>query len=222
VRLTTTSDFHAAAAVTPWIALGVMFQGIYLVGSIGLVITKRTMLYPVATGTAAVVSLVGYALLIPRFGLLGAAWANALAYGTLAVVTVGISLRLYPISYEWSRLARIAVAAVGGYLAADWLTAASMPAWAGLVMRGSITVTVYVLGLFATGFFHAGELRMLQEIRARVLRPRAARLPDPEPASIEMAGEILSPATEPDVERVELEELGAESGLTADSRAQGR
>ena len=77
VRLTTTTDFHAAAAVTPWIALGVMFQGIYLVGSIGLVITKRTTLYPIATGTAAVVSLVGYALLIPRFGLLGAAWANA-------------------------------------------------------------------------------------------------------------------------------------------------
>ena len=85
VRLTTTTDFHAAAAVTPWIALGVMFQGNYLVGSTGLVITKRTMLYPVATGTAAAVSLVGYALLIPRFGLLGAAWANALAYGTLAV-----------------------------------------------------------------------------------------------------------------------------------------
>jgi O-antigen/teichoic acid export membrane protein len=222
VRLTTTTDFHAAAAVTPWIALGVMFQGIYLVGSIGLVITKRTMLYPVATGTAAVVSLVGYALLIPRFGLLGAAWANALAYGTLAVVTVGISLRLYPISYEWSRLLRIAVAAVGGYLAAGWLTAASMPAWAGLVMRGGITVTVYVVGLFVTGFFHAGELRMLQEIRARVLPPRATRLPDPEPASIEMAGEILSPTTEPDVDRVELEEIGAESGLTPDSRAQGR
>ena len=38
-------------AVTPWIALGVMFQGLYLVGSIGLVITKRTTRYPIATGT---------------------------------------------------------------------------------------------------------------------------------------------------------------------------
>jgi O-antigen/teichoic acid export membrane protein len=222
VRLTTTTDFHAAAAVTPWIALGVMFQGIYLVGSIGLVITKRTTLYPLATGTAAVVSLIGYALLIPRFGLLGAAWANAVAYATLAMVTVAISLRLYPIPYEWSRLVRIAAAALAGYLAAGWLTSSSMPAWAGLLLRGSICVMVYVLGLFVTGFFHPGELRMLQEIRARVLRPRTARLPDPEPASIEMAGEILSPTTEPDVDRVELEEIGAEAALRPDSRAQDR
>src|SRR4029453_17024044 len=36
IRLATTARFHAAAPVTPWIALGVLFQGVYLVGSIGL------------------------------------------------------------------------------------------------------------------------------------------------------------------------------------------
>jgi len=114
VRLFTTAEFHTAAAVTPWIALGVMFQGIYLVGSIGLVITKRTKLYPLATGTAAAVSLLANALLIPRFGMLGAAWANTLSYATLATVTVAFSWYVYPIRYEWSRLLRIAVAGGGG------------------------------------------------------------------------------------------------------------
>ena len=66
VRLFTTPQFHPAAQVTPWIALGVMFQGLYLVGSIGLVITKRTTLYPISTGLAAVASLVANALLIPQ------------------------------------------------------------------------------------------------------------------------------------------------------------
>ena len=82
--------------MTPWIALGAMFQGVYLVGSIGIIITKRTAIYPVATGIAAAVSLAANAFLIPRYGILGAAWANATAYGTLALVTVGFSLRLLP------------------------------------------------------------------------------------------------------------------------------
>ena len=30
-------------------------------------------------------------VLIPRFGYMGAAWANAVAYGTLCAVTVGAS-----------------------------------------------------------------------------------------------------------------------------------
>src|SRR6185369_5152467 len=46
VALFTTKAFHEGARVTPWIALAVMFQGLYIVGSIGLVITKRTTRYP--------------------------------------------------------------------------------------------------------------------------------------------------------------------------------
>jgi hypothetical protein len=53
VRLFTKPPFHGAAVVTPWIALGVLFQGLYLVGSIGLVINKRMGLYPFSTGLAA-------------------------------------------------------------------------------------------------------------------------------------------------------------------------
>ncbi len=79
IALTTTAAFHQAAAVTPWIALGVMCQGVYLVGSIGLIITRRTTRYPLATGIAAATSLAANTLLIPRFGLMGAAWANTIA-----------------------------------------------------------------------------------------------------------------------------------------------
>jgi O-antigen/teichoic acid export membrane protein len=223
VRLTTTRDFHEAAAVTPWIALGVMFQGVYLVGSIGLVITKRTMLYPIATGTAAAVSLVGYALLIPRYGLVGAAWANALAYGTLAAVTVAISLRLYPIRYEWSRLARIAAAGIVGYMAAQSTVPSSVAPLAGLVMRGIVTTATYVGILFLTGFFHAGEIRMLKEIRSRTLQPGKARLPDPDQSQVEMAGEIVSAPPEPNLDDIELDPIDrARQGVKGDSRAQRR
>ena len=63
-----------------------MLQGIYQLTSIGLAITKRTRYYPVATGIAAVASVTANVLLIPHFGVLGAAWANMISYGVLAAV----------------------------------------------------------------------------------------------------------------------------------------
>jgi O-antigen/teichoic acid export membrane protein len=199
VRFFTSEQFHQAAVVTPWIALGVMFQGVYLVGSIGLIITKRTTVYPLATGFAAVASLTANVLLIPRYGLLGAAWANTIAYGTLAVVTVGASWHLYPIRYEWSRLLRIATAAGSGYLAASWAVPMSASPLAGLFLRAVATVSGYLFVLYLTGFFHAGELRVLRDLRRRAWQRKTIRTPDLDPSQVEMAGEIVAtaPGAEP-------------------------
>jgi O-antigen/teichoic acid export membrane protein len=196
VRLFTTEDFHAAAAVTPWIALGVMFQGIYLVGSIGLVITKRTKLYPVATGLAAGVSVLANALLIPRFGIMGAAWANVLSYAVLALVTCGFSWYVFPIRYEWGRLARIAVAGTASYGAAVHIASPAVGPVAWILLAGTSTVAVYGLVLAIAGFFHAGELRVLRDIRARVVPRKAVPGPASDPTQVEMAGEIVATAPE--------------------------
>ena len=115
VRLMTAAEFHPAGAVTPWIALGVMCQGVYLVGSIGLIITRKTSRYPLSTGIAAATNLAANAFLIPRYGLLGAAWANAASYTTLAVFTVWLSWREYPYRTsggDWRRWQRRASAPI--------------------------------------------------------------------------------------------------------------
>ena len=208
VALFTTASFHSAATVTPWIALGVMFQGLYLVGSIGLVITKRTTRYPISTGLAAVASLVANILLIPKFGMLGAAWANVIAYFTLAAVTSAFSWQVYPIPYEWSRLARIAVAGVLSYLVAEWTSPASLPPIVSLVLRAPVIVATYFAALYVMRFFHSRELRMLIELRQRVLAraPSASRAP--ERTEVEMAGDIV--------------DAGPEVDLTEGRRAEGR
>jgi O-antigen/teichoic acid export membrane protein len=194
VRLTTTVQFHEAARVTPWIALGVMFQGFYLVGSIGLVITKRTKRYPVATGIAAATSLIANAALIPRFGMLGAAWANAIAYATLAAVTVALSLRVYPIHYEWSRLLRIAVAGFAAYSIAIWGVPRALSPFAAMILHGVVVAAAYALLLYLTGFLHQGELEELRDIQRRALRRKPVSAPAPELSQVEMAGEVLATA----------------------------
>jgi O-antigen/teichoic acid export membrane protein len=178
VRLATARQFHGAAAVIPWIALGAMCQGLYIVGSIGIVITKQTKLYPLATGCAAAVSLLANALLVPRFGFLGAAWANTIAYGTLAAVTVTFSLRSYPIPYEWVRLLKLAAAGVTAYGLGALAVPATVSPLAGVLARGALATFAFAATLVLTGFFHAGEFRAFNDIRRRVLRRR--RGPEPE------------------------------------------
>jgi O-antigen/teichoic acid export membrane protein len=185
--------------VTPWIALGVGFQGLYLVGSIGLVISKRTKRYPVATGTAALVSLAANFALIPRFGILGAAWANAVSYATLAAVTVGFSWQVYPIPYEWARLLRITVAGGLSYLVGARFVPTVANPFVEIVLTGAAVVATYAAVLWSTGFFHAGELKMLQDLRARTLSRRSVRRPE-DPTQVEMAGEIVATAPEPPVD----------------------
>lgn len=188
-------------------AVGVFFQGVYLLTSIGLNITKQTRYYPVATITGACVNVGLNFLLIPRLGIVGAGWANAAAYGVQAWLGYTLSQRFYPIAYEWGRIVRVCGAAAAAYLTAMALpsiqlpvnqrsTLASVP---DIFARGTAVVVVFAALLTISGFFHASELDALRALRRKGQRPRRqVRSAD----STEMAGDVaatdLEPPDEPD------------------------
>jgi O-antigen/teichoic acid export membrane protein len=179
--------YAPAAPVITWTAVGVLLQGVYLLTSIGLNITRKTHYYPVSTGVAAAASIALNIALIPRFGIVGAAWANAAAYGMQAGMAYRFSQRFYPIAYEWGRLVRVASAALLGYVAARQLP--EMSPLAGVLARGTtvVVVTGGVLGL--TGFFQAAEIEILTRLRRRSKEGEASALP---PETTEFAGEIIA------------------------------
>jgi O-antigen/teichoic acid export membrane protein len=189
VRLMTTPAFYEAARVIPWIGLGVLFQGVYLLTSIGLNITKQTRYYPVATVAAAMTSVTANLLLVPRFGAVGAAWANTLAYVVLAIGGFLLSRRFYPIAYEWGRVGRAALAGVSAYTAALVLVPTGVPVPARLLLHGGIVVLAFPLVLWATGFYRREELAVV----ARLVRRFRRRSP---PAAVEespeMAGDLVA------------------------------
>jgi hypothetical protein len=67
---------------------------------------------------------------------------------------------------------------------------------AAIALAGSVTLVAFVLVLFISGFFHAGELRVLRDIRTRALRRKGSPMP-PFPEQVEMAGEIVDTGPEP-------------------------
>jgi hypothetical protein len=185
------------ATVITWTSLGVFLQGIYLLTSIGLNITKRTQFYPVATMAAAATNVSLNFLWIPRYGIIGAAWANGAAYAVQAALGYVLSQRFYAIAYEWGRLARVCGAGVVASLVARWLprvrldvdprsTMAHLP---DVFTRGTTVVVVYLGLLAVSGFFQPEELKRLRALRRRSGPPRAGTA---SPDSTEMAGEIVA------------------------------
>jgi O-antigen/teichoic acid export membrane protein len=180
--------YAPAAGVIPWIALGVLLQGVYLLTSIGLNITKQTRYYPVATASAAIVSVILNLALIPRYGIFGAARANAAAYGVQAALAFWFSQRVYPVSYEWPRLLRVCGAATLGYLIASSLP--PMPPLAGVAVRGLGTLGVTGAVLALTGFFRPAELALLRKVSRR--GKRTPLMPRAPAETTEFAGEIIT------------------------------
>ena len=101
-----------AARVVPWIVASYIFWGIQAVTNVGVSLKKKTHHLAIVTVAAAAFNLLLNRLLIPDHGITGAAAATLVSYALLGVGSTAVSLRLYPIRYEYGRLLKIAVVTV--------------------------------------------------------------------------------------------------------------
>lgn len=101
----------AASSVTPWIALSALLYGLtaYYFGQ-AFTLGKRTGLLLPAMAIPAAANVVLNLILIPRFGLLGAAWATTLSFGAGLIGTLLIGRRVVALPLPWESLVRCGVA----------------------------------------------------------------------------------------------------------------
>lgn len=101
--------FYDAEPVVPLILVAYVFHGAYLNFLPGIYFEKKTHMIPLITGVGAVVNVGLNFLLIPPYGMMGAAAATVAGYVTMTVGAFVISRRLFAVPYEWSRVVRIVI-----------------------------------------------------------------------------------------------------------------
>ncbi len=164
VRIMTAPQYHAAAPVVPVVALAYVLHGAFLLTSIGIAVAKEARWYPLVTLCSAFTNVAGNVLLIPRFGMLGAAWATVASYAVMALLGWLISRRLFPLPFEYARLARVTL--VAGLVYALSL-AAPDALWPALAAKTAL-LAAFPLLLLASRAVTAGELRQVRDaLRAR-------------------------------------------------------
>jgi O-antigen/teichoic acid export membrane protein len=111
----------------------------------------------VITAAAAVLNVVLNLLLIPPFGMMGAAVATIGAYGALFLGMAWRAQRVFPVPYQWRRVGTALAAAVGLTVVGRVL---DPPLLAAIALVAS-----YPLVLLPLGFYLPEELRRMRALR---------------------------------------------------------
>jgi O-antigen/teichoic acid export membrane protein len=97
-------EYWSGLIIVPIILFGYLFNGIYYILSAGMFIEEKSFYIPVITGIGAAINVGVNFLLIPLWGIVGAAIATLASYLIMAVAVYKITQRFYKINYEKAKV----------------------------------------------------------------------------------------------------------------------
>jgi len=157
------SRYVSGIGIVPIVLMCYILYGVYANFVVGIYLKKKTAWLVMFTGSGMLVTLAANWALIPRFGIIGSAWATFLGYVTMATGLYFANQRLYPIPYEFKRIIKLIfvfglVFVAGVVLGKDWNP---------LIRLGLILAALPLL--MTVHFFQPGEkavfLRLIGRMR---------------------------------------------------------
>jgi O-antigen/teichoic acid export membrane protein len=153
--LTPPQDQRAEKGVALLAFAGAVYAG-YTVLAIGSGRARKTQLNWVVTGAGAVANVGLNFWLIPRWGMVGAAISTLAAYVILFVGMTWYAQSVYPVAYQWRRVATAVGAAVALTVAARGAHLSAVPSF--------LLVCAYPLALALLGFYLPAERARLRRL----------------------------------------------------------
>ena len=132
IRVMAAKSFYAAATVVPILAMGFILNNLRQFFNFSFFVTGNTKIHSLCQYGTAIVITVAYVLLIPRYGLVGAATAQALAFAINFTYVRLLSRRYFDPGFNLVPLGLYALIGVAAYLCSNVLVKAPSP---GLDMR---------------------------------------------------------------------------------------
>ena len=187
VRALAAPEFFASYEAVGLISTAVTLYALYMVLVVILGRTGRTEFNFPASIAALAANVVLNLLLVPSLGIVGAGLALVASYLVVLALMYVFTQRLFPVPYQWARLARVVAVAAILVGAGELLLPGA--GGGGRLGPGAL-VAADPLALFTSGFFTPGEriwiarLRHPGELAASIARLRAqppavdARLPE--------------------------------------------
>lgn len=159
-------QYWSGLTIVPIVLLAYVFNGWYTNMIAGVYIENRTKTLPWITGAGAASNVIANFILIPMFGIAGAAWATLFSYALMAGLLWRSTRRYYPVPYEWGRIAIIG-AATGAVFVAE-LFARGMFNGAMLFSARLVLLMVFGASFFVLRFFSPDEWNLLKRIGNRM------------------------------------------------------
>jgi O-antigen/teichoic acid export membrane protein len=167
VAIMTAPQYRAAATITPLVVLyyytsslgGIMLDRVFFAG--------KTHWSSIVTLVATVATVAGNFVLIPRFGVMGAACALALGGVTAMIMGFVIGERVYPMRYEYGAFLKITLTAASLAICALAIPEIGLLPSIGVKLG---LVALWFMGVFVLKVFDKDELHAIRDIAQSAVR----------------------------------------------------
>jgi O-antigen/teichoic acid export membrane protein len=179
IRFFSERSYWEAYRVIPIVGAAYIFYSWSTIMDASFYVTKRTVYKVYSISLAGVIVTLLYWLLIPRYGMMGAAWATLGGYFAFAILTLIYAQRIYFIHYEFGRIALLF--GIGTLFYKVGALVPITPGISGLVLRAAIALG-FPVALWLGGFLDVTERRALVDswysLQSRYLSKAVARTAD--------------------------------------------
>lgn len=165
LKLIASPDYWGAAIVIPLITFAYVLFGVQELLNLGLALNRRTEYYAYIFVVGAVLNVGLNILLIPKFGILGAAFSIFITYLVICILKYYSSQRYYSVRYEWERIIKLVLISIVIFIIGYSIKIDSI--WGSVAIHAIVAIS-FPLVLILTRFFYEDE----RDIVKRVLNNR--------------------------------------------------
>lgn len=104
LRIMSDKSYWDAYKIIPILFLSNICFGTSIFIAVGIMLKRKTKYMPIIMGIAAIINIAGNFLLVPKYGVYGAAFATSFSFLVLVVVKYFITQKFYRVVYNWRKI----------------------------------------------------------------------------------------------------------------------
>ena len=152
--------------VIPIIALTYAIWSTRSIIEVGVVIKRKTAVIAIYTFIGAAINIVLNIIMIPRYGMTGAAWATLISFVVTLAIDYAYNRKLFRIEYEWARVAKVSLISALLFSAGYFYVIDNI--WLSIAFKAGLLI-LYPVMFFVIGFFEDPEKRKIKQIVQKAL-----------------------------------------------------
>jgi len=165
VHVMTVESYYGASTVVPIITLAFLCQGLYFVAVKPLIYSKKYVRYlPIGSLSGGALNILGNFLLIPTYGMLGAAWSTAISYFVMFILAHVIARKAVAVPYEYSKIGKGLLIGVVLFGLAFGIDQFQFAWWARAILKLAVVISYLPLLLIFNVFDWRRIRRLLADV----------------------------------------------------------
>lgn len=160
IKIVATPAFYDAYKPIPFLVLANIGRLAYYLFQTGIYLQKKTKIIPKMVWTIAVIDILANFILIPAFGIIGAAQARFGAFFSLAVLTYFISRKIYHIKYDHKANLIIVVISSAAWIISNLIAVDGV--WSNIAIK---SLLIFSAGLLLIKFIVGSPRQLLKKFQ---------------------------------------------------------